>query len=904
MYHRISSEIERPTLRAAAISQAADGPRADVRALLAASLTLLFVPLIIEALAIDPVGLSAFREPVTVALRLDLLDSLPYLSLALSVAVLAVVLRRRAPLDAPLRFSPMLALLAALLAITAAFATRSLPERLLAGDVAVNHGYAVLGEGGALAPHMSLDPVALERAGSLLDLGTPPYAGPRTVRVTWIGVRDAIPSAPGLHVELVGGDQVVDLTDDFASLGSGEARVFTRNVRVGPQAASIRMRLAQDPTPPINFFNARYEAEARGIAIDVGGDDRAYRNELPAGPDNPEGARFDISGEHGRTGYSVIVLSGEDWRSHDLGELMTKGGRLALSFAAVDAAAWSVRLVGDGVQSDPLPLASFARDTAGRRTTYSVALGSFALKNVPLAAVVGIALTYTGPRGPFDIQLLEATAALPNIPVTGFALATMGSLDPGVRPAQAWFAAGPAPATAFWRKHLFACRLVAGLLAVVAIVGARATWRLLVTQPATTALSILSGSLASALLPSLLLLAATPRLEQLPITLMLLTFVAAGWSRLRPQAAPVTAPSVAPRKILWLEALKGFGILGVIAIHVSADPAGLPYAGYTAAQRVFPAVARAVATELNYPLFIIASLFLVAHTLETRSTDYRSLVANRARRLIPPFLVWTGIYLVFRFVKADAFGYLEAYRHELSRGASWLNYLLLGGGQYHLHFLPLLMGLVLFTPLFVPARRRPSLALLLIATLALWPLADGFVFEHVSSPDWRNYSLRLTKTCAYIGYGLFAFALYGLWRDDRLRSWRPWFPGVAIAIALISLAALVHAGLAVAAAGQWLPNGPVAHMARYLAPPAVFAVILSLEDVRWPQWLVQLGMLSFGIYLLHPVILDLVEILEQGTGLAPIWLVIVNFLAALLLSTIAVRALSRGRAGRWLIGVT
>jgi surface polysaccharide O-acyltransferase-like enzyme len=876
-----------------------------------AALSLVFVPLIVEALALEPAELLHFREPIQAAFSLVLLNALPYFAVALSAAVLAASLRRQSLSETTVRHgsSIVLALFAMAMAFAAAFSVRSFSELLLAGELHISGDRLVLGEGGPLAPSLPLGSVALEQAGGLFEREVPGRASPWTATVRWIGVRTSEQSLKGTRVDLIAGDSSIDVTSDFASLRPGEARVFSRNVRLGPEPARVRLRLAQDPLPPIDFFSADYESDARGVAIDVGGSDQAYRTALPTGSLAAGGARFAIAGNHAVDGYAVVVLSGDEWRRHDVSGLLERRGRLQLRFTEVDASAWSVRLVGDGVQSDAVPLTRFARTTRGDESQYSLPLENFSLGKVPATAVVGVALTYIGAPGPFTLKLLDAEAALPDAPATGVAIATTAALDPGVRPAQAWFAVGQEPASSSWRSHLFEIRLAAGLLALIAIIGAAGSWQLVMARPVIVALALVSAPLLSVVLPPTLKVFAEPRVEQLPLALALLTIALLVGTRLpaaKPfvaAALPATAQDSQKRKLMWIDALKGLGILGVIGIHVTADPAGLPYAAFAPPERIAPAVLRAFATGLNYPIFLIASLFLLAHTLESRAPNYPTLIRDRLRRLMLPFLAWTAIYVLFRFIKAAAFGYTEAYRQELAHGESWLEYLLLGSAQYHLHFLPLLMGLVLFFPLFRPARRNPAWALLLLPLLLLWPLADGLAYQHVASPEWRNFALRVTKTAAYLGYGLFAFALYGMWRDERLAAWRRPLLGGAVLLAVATLAVLVHAAFDVAAAGQWLPNTLTMHMARYLAPPSLFVLLLLSSSLRWPQWLLKLGGLSFGIYLFHPVILDLLEILERGTGMPPIWTVTLNFVTVVVLSVAVAVLCTRQPSLRWMFGL-
>ena len=689
--------------------------------------------------------------------------------------------------------------------------------------------------------------------------------------------------------------------------------MFSHNVRLGPDAARVRLRLSQDPLPPVSFFDSGYEADARGIAIDVGGGDRAFRDSGPALLEARSRPLLSVAGEHAENGYAVIVLSGEEWKPHDLSSLIERKGLLELTFTAVDSTAWTVRLVGDGTQSEPIPLLRFADATQERVHRYSIPINAFMLGKVPATAVVGLALTYVGKPGVFNLALTAANTRLAGTPETGYAIATLAALDPGARPIQSWLAVGDVSSRGPWYSNLFALRLTAGVIAFMAVTGPALVRQLILQKPVALVSAAMSGPILCALLPPVIHLFADERLEQLPLAMIFMTVGLVAWSRLsagprrRNIATPagrVAGPQHAESRFMWMDALKALSILGVIGIHVTADSAGMPYAGFAPHERIVPAVLRALASGLNYPIFIIASFFLLAHTLESRSPGYLATVEDRLRRLMPPFLFWTLIYIFYRFLKASAFGYTEAYRRELSHGDSWLRYLLLGNAQYHLHFLPFLMGLVLCFPLFRPARRNPAWGLMLIPTLALWPLLDAWVYQHIASPEIRVYVLRLTKTAAFLGYGLFAFALYGMWRNGRMTAWhRPLLAGSLIT-AIACLVVLVNSGRTVAAAGTWLPNTPAVHMAYYLAPASIFALLFIFRSFPWPRWIGLLGGMSFSVYLVHPMFLDLLEILERGDGIAPVWTVAVNFTVVTLLAISAVLLLAKVPPLRWTIGLT
>lgn len=361
-------------------------------------------------------------------------------------------------------------------------------------------------------------------------------------------------------------------------------------------------------------------------------------------------------------------------------------------------------------------------------------------------------------------------------------------------------------------------------------------------------------------------------------------------------------------RALWLDVLKVCSILGVIGIHVTADSAGMPYSSFPEAERVTPMMGRAVASLFNYPIFFVVSFFLLAGSTQDGSRSYGDHLLARLRRLVPPFLMWSAIYLVFRNVKAIAFGYQTQYLQEVSTPMSWVNYLLVGSAQYHLHFLPTLIILTLVYPAYGIARRWPIFGLALLAFIALWPQLDAAVYSTLGHrPELLPVALSLTKAVGCSGYGFMAFALYRFSELGRA-STRLSIPlGLLVVGAIMAGAAsiviLFEASRATASAGEWLARDFKEHLAFYLGPACVTIVFLLLRGrPSTPIW-TRLSALSFGVYLFHPIVLDLLEIAERDSMLRPAMTVAFNFVAVTLLSFLIVMLASRVAFLRGLFGL-
>lgn len=857
-----------------------------------AALGLVLLSLVVEAAALDPHVLVAYREPPFAALRLAMSNAIPYLVVAASAGVLAVVLGAR-PAVPPGRSSPVLVAAALVLAAVAAIGTPSFHEALLADEVRIDGPCARVG--GPLSGCVELDPVPLEDAGELARVLLPARP-PWEATVRWVGARTTAEVSPGTRVELVAGGTALDVTAEFRALPPGGAAVFGRVVRLGPDTGRVRLRLADDPLPPAVFFDARRAPDVAGLAVEAGGGDRARRAEPSTGPTALSVPTMRVEGEHVDGGHAVVVLSGETWGVHDLGALVAGRGEIELALAASADAPWRIRFVGDGVESASVPLSAMARAEDEGVVRYTLPLDAVAFGALSPRLVVGVALAYDGPPGPFALDIAGVRAAIGGSGRSGYALGTLAALDPGAPAAEAMISVGE-PARGGRARLGGALRLVAALLGLVGAVGFSTLSRALRALPARVPAALAVGPLLAVGLEPVVRALAAPRLEHVPLVLGAAAVGAAvaAYAGARPKrekrGAKAEAGSIAldPR-LASVEALLGVAALGIVAAHVSADPSGQPWVGVPAADRRLPLIVHALASGFEAPVFVLAVLFALAHRHHGAGLGAGRAIAGVARRLLPALAFWSVAYLLLRHAKAVAFGYEIAYRRELAQGATWLRAALLGGAQYHLYVLPVVLVLVVVFPLFSPAVRRPILGLGVFATLAAWSALDAWVYAQVAAPEARTWALAATTAIGFAGYGFWAFALYGL--ADRARGA---LLSVATLIALASAAVLVRGAWGVADAGSWQGATGPAWLAARLLPAAIFTLFVASEHDGWPAWLRRLGALAPGVYLAHPAVLDAFEILERRAGLGPSATVGLNFVGVSVVSVLLVAVLARVR---------
>ena len=357
-----------------------------------------------------------------------------------------------------------------------------------------------------------------------------------------------------------------------------------------------------------------------------------------------------------------------------------------------------------------------------------------------------------------------------------------------------------------------------------------------------------------------------------------------------------------PSRMIWLDALRLSAGLSMVVLHATADPQGQPWPAYPVEDRVAPLTLRTIVYSARTELFILISLFLLTLSIDRRPRPFRAVAAEQSRRLIPPFLFWLAVFALFNQIKAVEFGYLASYLDEAADPATWARWLLLGEVKYHMHFLPTLLPLTLAVPLYLLAFRHPALGLLVIlGLLAKWHL-DRVVWSTFWEQEALPWLVRAVKIGTYIGYGMAAGAAAGLWaRRDQLRLAR------LAPLAVLSLVPLLLIKAQVTRdtlqTGEWQFTNLAGYWADFLMPVVLFVLCMCPWRLSWPPILSRLAPYSFGIYLCHPIFLDLAEILLRDSGASPITQVGIKIAMALSGAALLTWALSRSVSLGWTIGL-
>jgi surface polysaccharide O-acyltransferase-like enzyme len=303
-------------------------------------------------------------------------------------------------------------------------------------------------------------------------------------------------------------------------------------------------------------------------------------------------------------------------------------------------------------------------------------------------------------------------------------------------------------------------------------------------------------------------------------------------------AAPTTA------RVEYLDVLRALAIVAVLIVHV-ASPVCFALNGVSPTSW-WIANALNSATHWCVPAFVMVSGALLLNS--SRDESPRRFYSRRISRIGIPLVFWSAFYLFWQRIYAGD-------PITLRRTASDL---LWGQPYYHLYFLFLISGLYLFTPMLrVLIRSIPRRHCVLMTALILAMACMSFLLRRPHNL-WRDTSADVFVP--YLGYYLAGF-LIANWATSKR-----WLPMAYTAATLLIAGAIAGVGWckATGRTDVW-----PAMFQGYFSPITVIVSLSifliakhhagKLTGLSWASnTITTVASASLGIYLIHPIFLDIV----------------------------------------------
>jgi surface polysaccharide O-acyltransferase-like enzyme len=335
----------------------------------------------------------------------------------------------------------------------------------------------------------------------------------------------------------------------------------------------------------------------------------------------------------------------------------------------------------------------------------------------------------------------------------------------------------------------------------------------------------------------------------------------------------------------WIDIIRAIVMLGVVTVHTAADVitewGRFPESWWWSAN-IYDSLARG-----SVPVFVMVSGAL----LLPKQESYRDFFLKRFNRVIIPFIAWTILYLLARKIYLEPnLGLAEA----LSRAAN-------NKASFHLWFLYVIVGLYLLTPIFriliAFARGRD-----LFYFLALWfivssvlPFIDGLsnLFFH------QHFTIKLScePMQGFIGYFVLGHVLQKFAEKKLLQA-----AGVVWSLCFFICTAGTYCLSLYCHSFQQLfyhnmsPNVVFYSSAFFIVMKYGMPYFKNRINSGFRNIILNLSKASFGIYLIHPMILDTLNTGRLGFALRgdtlhpaymiPLTVFVVYFLSFLAVSVI------------------
>lgn len=374
------------------------------------------------------------------------------------------------------------------------------------------------------------------------------------------------------------------------------------------------------------------------------------------------------------------------------------------------------------------------------------------------------------------------------------------------------------------------------------------------------------------------------------------------------------------KHILEIDFLRGFAILAVIAIHTTAAFTDVPYID----SLVITNIVIDVFSQFAVPLFIFISGF-VLYLKYNGKYSLKHFYKNRFLRIIPPYLIFTTIYLFYLPLGyALVYGNVPVYPSILEIVSAFL----FAGGYFHLWFFLIIIELYLFYPLLekiyaILASRGFEWAFLLGAFLLQigWGVVSAFF--PVSLFGNEIYIMNKVLFCQifYFILGMCVCKHYVQIKSLFMEKWItnitsyriPLYGFLLILISLLTALSSYGLILGLKIYGSYLFIPPTYFIPYTIIQPfayvltfiVLFIISTVLVHAGTCKILSIIGTYSFGIYLIHPLIQGILGrtfSVVLNLGATDVLYYPLMFSLTLLLSGISIHILHKFSWSKYVIG--
>jgi len=256
-------------------------------------------------------------------------------------------------------------------------------------------------------------------------------------------------------------------------------------------------------------------------------------------------------------------------------------------------------------------------------------------------------------------------------------------------------------------------------------------------------------------------------------------------------------------------------------------------------------------TVFSVPAFLFVSGFFVAYTAQGSQPALNwKVVRARITTFLVPYIIWSLVIFSGDFLQGITYA-----------PAEYLKRLTFGGATEAYFYIPLICQFYLLSPLVVPiAKSRGKLLLLLSAFLQLCTMSLRYLVVFGVEAPAVDLMIHLMPAWTFIRLALFfTFGVVSGFNVKQLKQWLPRLKrGLLVAVVALGLIAILEREVMYnAVGGNWDAFCSIPSM---LYASAFILCFLAFDKVSSPfsKTIYQLGSKTYGIYLLHPKVLEFV----------------------------------------------
>ncbi|MDO7787940.1 acyltransferase [Desulforamulus aquiferis] len=360
-------------------------------------------------------------------------------------------------------------------------------------------------------------------------------------------------------------------------------------------------------------------------------------------------------------------------------------------------------------------------------------------------------------------------------------------------------------------------------------------------------------------------------------------------------------------KVAELDLLRAIAAISVIIIHITATPLMLGIQGspYHLAVTLANQFAR-----FSIPAFVFVTGFVLFYNYrDYHSVNWSAYFRKRITYVLVPYFLWSLLYFLFKqYISFREINLTEAWM-------PFLKALLMGESFYHLYFVVLIFQFYLLFPLVLPLWQRvekhAGLVTLVIFGLYLAWVAMLFYNIRPWSSPLISFLFKYQGKLFLTWLGFFVLGAYCAGRLSTVRAfllrWTNWFVLGACALLVAMVAEfygrIAQPGVIISYAATSIR--PLGILFTVVTIMAIIAVALKYLPGSSPltRFTGKVSGQSYGIYLIHPLVLTFLEVFEGRLGLGyHWWVVLFNLLLCCMISYLGAYLLSRNSWTRHLIG--